>query len=321
VAAKLVEVLREAGLPDGILNFVPSLSPAVGETLVAHPQVDCIAFTGSRAVGCRIFAKAAEAPPGQNHLKRVIAEMGGKNAVIVDEDADLDDAVAGVAASAFSFQGQKCSAASRAIVVGKIYETFLRRLVEAARSLQLGPPEEPGTAMGPVIDERSLARIRQAIEAGRAAGRPALETDVSHLAEGYYVGPTIFSETDPESLLWKEEIFGPVLAVARAATFGQAIDMAMRSDYALTGGVYSRSPDNLERACREFRVGNLYLNRKITGAIVGRQPFGGYRMSGIGSKAGGPDYLLQFLEPRTITENTLRRGFAPDSDPPPTRPA
>ncbi len=314
IAAKFVEVLRECGLEPGVLNFVPSLGAAVGEALVAHPQVDCIAFTGSRAVGCRIFARAAEVAPGQNHLKRVIAEMGGKNAIIVDEDADPDDAVLGTLWSAFGFQGQKCSAASRVIVIGKIHDTFVRRLVDAARSLTLGPPDDPGAALGPVIDARARDRIRQAIEAGKQTARPVLETDVSALGDGYYVGPTIFTDADPGSAFCQEEIFGPVLAVLRAATFSQALEIAMRTDYALTGGVYSRSPDNLERACREFRVGNLYLNRKITGAVVGRQPFGGFRMSGIGSKAGGPDYLLQFLEPRTITENTLRRGFAAAAD-------
>jgi RHH-type proline utilization regulon transcriptional repressor/proline dehydrogenase/delta 1-pyrroline-5-carboxylate dehydrogenase len=284
----------------------------VGEYLVKHPKVHFIAFTGSRAVGCRINALAAEVPPGQDHLKRVIAELGGKNAIIVDSDADLDDAVVGTVASAFGYQGQKCSAASRVIVVGNGYEEFVRRLVEAARSVTVGMPEDPTSYMGPVIEERACINIRKAIERGKEVAKVALETEVSHLGDGYFIGPTIFTDVPPDSPLAQEEIFGPVLAVMRARTFDEALSIANGTSYALTGGVYSRSPEHLERARQEFRVGNLYLNRKITGAIVGRQPFGGFKLSGVGSKAGGPDYLLQFLEPRTITENTIRRGFAAD---------
>jgi RHH-type proline utilization regulon transcriptional repressor/proline dehydrogenase/delta 1-pyrroline-5-carboxylate dehydrogenase len=312
IAAKLMEILMAAGLPPGVVNFVPGPGAEIGEYLVKHPRIHCIAFTGSRAVGCRINALAAEVPPGQDHLKRVIAELGGKNAIIVDTDADLDDAVVGTVASAFGYQGQKCSAASRVIVVGKGYDEFTRRLVEAARSVTIGMPEEPGMFMGPVIDARARDNIRKAIEQGRAVARVALESDVSHLGAGYFIGPTIFTDVPPDSALAQEEIFGPVLAVLRAHDFDEALRIANGTTYALTGGVYSRSPEHLEQARREFRVGNLYLNRKITGAVVGRQPFGGFKLSGVGSKAGGPDYLLQFLEPRTITENTIRRGFAAD---------
>jgi RHH-type proline utilization regulon transcriptional repressor/proline dehydrogenase/delta 1-pyrroline-5-carboxylate dehydrogenase len=312
VAARLVGLLREAGVPEGVVNFLPGRGAEVGDFLVQHPEVDLVAFTGSREVGTRIFRLAAEVGPGQRHLKRVIAEMGGKNAIIVDTDADLDDAVLGTVASAFGYQGQKCSAASRVIAVGGAYERFLGRLVEAVRSLPIGPPEDPGTFMGPLIEAAAVERVRRAIEAGKRVARPVLEMEVSHLGEGFYLGPAVFADVPPESALAQEEIFGPVLALMQAPDLESALALANGSAYALTGGIYSRLPSHLARAAREFRVGNLYLNRKITGAMVGRQPFGGFKMSGVGSKAGGPDYLLQFLEPRTVTESTLRRGFAPD---------
>jgi RHH-type proline utilization regulon transcriptional repressor/proline dehydrogenase/delta 1-pyrroline-5-carboxylate dehydrogenase len=312
IAAKLVEILREAGLPDGVVNFLPGPGAEVGEYLVRHPQTHFVAFTGSRAVGTRIFSLAAEIAPGQDHLKYVIAELGGKNAIIVDRDADLDDAVLGTVASAFGYQGQKCSAASRVIVVGELYQVFVDRLVEAARSLRVGMPDEPGSFMGPVIDRRARESILKAVEAGKRSARLALEVDVSHLGEGHFIGPTIFTDVPPDSPLAQEEIFGPVLSVMQARSFAEALELANGTSYALTGGVYSRSPANLERAARRFRVGNLYLNRKITGAVVGRQPFGGFKMSGTDVKAGGPDYLLQFMHARVVTENTLRRGFAPD---------
>jgi RHH-type proline utilization regulon transcriptional repressor/proline dehydrogenase/delta 1-pyrroline-5-carboxylate dehydrogenase len=313
IAARLVELFSEAGVPHGVLNFLPGPGTEIGEFLVAHPHVHMIAFTGSRAVGCRINARAAELQEGQDHLKRVLAEMGGKNAILVDEDADLDEAVAGVTASAFGYAGQKCSACSRAIVHKAIYDAFLARLVEAARSLRVGPPEDPGSYLGPVIDATAQRRIRDYIEIGKQEGRLVLNTDVSALGDGYFVGPTIFADVPPLARIAQEEIFGPVLAVMKVNSFEEGLAVAMNTPYALTGGVYSRSPAHLAQARREFRVGNLYLNRKCTGAIVGRQPFGGFKMSGIGSKAGGPDYLLQFLEPRTVTENTVRHGFAPDA--------
>jgi RHH-type proline utilization regulon transcriptional repressor/proline dehydrogenase/delta 1-pyrroline-5-carboxylate dehydrogenase len=311
IAAQLVALLQEAGLPPGVLNFVPGPGGEIGDFLVTHPRIHFIAFTGSRAIGCRINRLAAEVREGQTHLKRVIAEMGGKNAIIVDQDADLDEAVHGTVAAAFGYQGQKCSACSRVIVLESIYAPFLDRLVEAARSLRIGPADDPVNFMGPVIDDRARDKIREYIQIGRAEARLVLETDVSALGDGYFVGPTIFADVPPSARIAQEEIFGPVLAVIRAKTFEEALEIAMGTDYALTGGLYSRSPARIEAARRQYRVGNLYINRKITGAIVGRQPFGGFRMSGIGSKAGGPDYLLQFLEPRTITENTMRHGFAP----------
>jgi RHH-type proline utilization regulon transcriptional repressor/proline dehydrogenase/delta 1-pyrroline-5-carboxylate dehydrogenase len=240
--------------------------------------------------------------------------MGGKNAIIVDDDADLDEAVLGVVHSAFGYQGQKCSACSRCIVLDSIYEVFLKRLVEATRSLKIGSADDPATSVGPVIDAESLQRIKNYLELGSREAKVALALDAGeHASRGNFVGPHIFADVKPDSRLAQEEIFGPVLAVIRAADLTEAIAIANRTDYALTGGVYSRSPANLDRACRELLVGNLYLNRPITGAMVGRQPFGGFKLSGIGTKAGGPDYLLQFVLPRTITENMLRRGFAPPS--------
>jgi RHH-type transcriptional regulator, proline utilization regulon repressor / proline dehydrogenase / delta 1-pyrroline-5-carboxylate dehydrogenase len=313
VAAQFMGVLREAGLPGGVVNFLPGPGRAVGEHLVRHPQVHVIAFTGSLEVGTRISRLAAEVVPGQHHVKRVIAEMGGKNAIVVDSDADLDDAVLGTVVSAFGYQGQKCSAASRVIVLEDVHDAFVRRLVEAGRSLRIGMPEDPATFLGPVIDRTARDRIRAAIEDGKEVARLALSVDCSHLGDGYFIGPTVFTEVPPESPLAQEEIFGPVLAVLRAHDYEEALRIANGTRYALTGGVYSRSPANLERAREAFEVGNLYLNRKITGAIVGRQPFGGFKLSGVGSKAGGPDYLLQFVEARTVTENTLRRGFAPEA--------
>jgi RHH-type proline utilization regulon transcriptional repressor/proline dehydrogenase/delta 1-pyrroline-5-carboxylate dehydrogenase len=311
IAARFAALLREAGLPDGVVNFLPGEGRAVGEFLVRHPAVHFVAFTGSVAVGTRINRLAAEPVPGQHHVKRVIAEMGGKNAIIVDASADLDDAVLGTLVSAFGYQGQKCSACSRAIVVASAYEAFVPRLMAAAEDLPVGLPEAPGMVMGPVIELAARDRIRQAIDQGTQHARLAMMRDVSHLEPGFFLGPAVFTEVDPGSPLAQEEIFGPVLAVMRARDFDEALTLANGTRYALTGGVYSRTPSHLARARQGFEVGNLYINRQITAALVGRQPFGGFRLSGVGSKAGGPDYLLQFVEPRTITENTLRRGYAP----------
>jgi RHH-type proline utilization regulon transcriptional repressor/proline dehydrogenase/delta 1-pyrroline-5-carboxylate dehydrogenase len=269
-----------------------------------------IAFTGSREVGLRINALAAQTREGQRGLKKVIAELGGKNAIIVDDDADLDEAVPGVVASAFGYAGQKCSACSRVVVLESVLEAFLGRLVAATRSLRIGPAEEPGTFVPPLIDDEAVRKVKRYIDIGKREGRVVLEMEAP-ADEGHFVGPVILADVSPEATVAQEEIFGPVLAVIRARRFEEALDVALSTPYALTGGLYSRSPAHIERAYREFRVGNLYINRKITGALVGRQPFGGLGLSGIGSKAGGPDYLVQFMEPRVITENTLRRGFAP----------
>jgi RHH-type proline utilization regulon transcriptional repressor/proline dehydrogenase/delta 1-pyrroline-5-carboxylate dehydrogenase len=255
-------------------------------------------------------------------VKHVIAEMGGKNAIVVDDDADLDEAVLGVVRSAFGYQGQKCSACSRAVVLRPVYEAFLARLVEATRSLVVGPAEDPATTVGPLIDAEARQRVEKYIELGKSQGRLVLAVDVGPLAQrGHFVGPHVFADVPPLAKIAQEEIFGPVLAVIPADSLDQAIAIVNGTDYALTGGIYSRSPANVERARREMLVGNLYINRPITGALVSRQPFGGFRLSGVGAKAGGPDYLLQFVVSRTITENTMRRGFAPTagqsrSDPP-----
>ncbi|MBI3301168.1 MAG: L-glutamate gamma-semialdehyde dehydrogenase [Deltaproteobacteria bacterium] len=312
IAAKLMEIFRSVGLPAGVLTYLPGLGEEVGEYLVTHPRVNLIAFTGSLTVGLRINALAAQTTEGQHGIKKVIAEMGGKNAIIVDDDADLDEAVLGVVTSAFGYAGQKCSACSRAIVLEQVYDLFLKRLVEATRSLRMGPAEEPGTFVPPLIDDEARQKVQRYIAIGKREGRVVLE--IAGPAEGYFVGPIIVTGVSPQAVIAQEEIFGPVLAVLKARDFDEALEMALGTPYALTGGLYSRSPAHIARARQEFRVGNLYLNRKITGALVGRQPFGGLGLSGIGSKAGGPDYLFQFMEPRVMTENTLRRGFAPKSN-------
>ncbi|MEO1994644.1 MAG: aldehyde dehydrogenase family protein, partial [Planctomycetaceae bacterium] len=315
VAAKFMEIVANAGLPDGVVNFLPGIGEEIGPELVGSPEVDMIVFTGSVDVGLEINRLAAVTDPRQRNVKRVIAEMGGKNAIIVDDDADLDEAVRGVVHSAFSYCGQKCSACSRVIVLQDIYDQFVARLCEAVSSLKVGPAAEPSTLVGPVIDKASQDRIQEYIEIGKQHAEPLLAVDVGKLADkGHYVGPHIFGDVPEDSPLVSDEIFGPVLAVQRAASLEQALNLANATDYALTGGIYSRSPANLERTRQELQVGNLYLNREITGALVQRHPFGGFRMSGIGSKAGGPDYLMQFLVPINISENTLRRGFAPSAE-------
>ncbi len=316
IASLLMDIANDVDLPAGVLNYLPGRGESVGARLVEHPDVSVIAFTGSRPVGLAINKRAAEvSASGITHVKHVIAEMGGKNAIIVDGDADLDEAVQGVMRSAFGFQGQKCSACSRAIVLSSVYDSFVSRLVEATRSLQVGPAEDPASNIGPVIDEASRQKVMEYVAIGRQEAREVLAVDVGPLAQqGFFVGPHIFSDAPPDGRLCQEEIFGPVLAVIRVTDLDEAFRIANSTDYALTAGMYSRSPANLDRARRELLVGNLYLNRSITGALVGRQPFGGFKLSGIGTKAGGPDYLLQFVLPRTITENTMRRGFAPPSD-------
>jgi RHH-type proline utilization regulon transcriptional repressor/proline dehydrogenase/delta 1-pyrroline-5-carboxylate dehydrogenase len=307
----LLDILREAGLPPLACQLLQG-GGELGAYLVRRPSVHLIAFTGSREAGLEILSEAYAHRPGQQHVKRVIAEMGGKNAIIVDADADLDEAVAHIIDSAFGYQGQKCSAASRLILVEAAHDRLLKRLVEAVKSLKIGPPKDPRNFIGPVIDAAAEARIARYIELGKREGKCVLETAAPK--EGYYIGPAIFSEIEPRHRLAQEEIFGPVLAVMRARDFDRALQLADDSSYALTGGLFSRSPAHIDQARREFRVGNLYVNRGITGAVVGRQPFGGLKLSGTGSKAGGPDYLLQFVEPRTASENTLRHGFVPPEE-------
>ncbi len=312
IAAKFMEILRDAGIPDGVVNYLPGVGEEVGPALVSHPEVDIIAFTGSRPVGLSINKLAAETDPRQQGVKQVIAEMGGKNAIIVDEDADLDEAVVGVIQSAFGYSGQKCSACSRVIVHSSVYEAFLKRLQPAVEALIVGPAEDPGTVLGPVIDEQAQKRINDYIALGIEEHRVIASIDIKSLAkEGYFAAPHVFADVPHDARIAQQEIFGPVLCIIKAKDFDEAIDFANQTDYALTAGVYSRSPKNLDIARQELQAGNLYLNRPITGALVQRQPFGGFKMSGIGSKAGGRDYLLQFLIPVNVTENTLRRGFAP----------
>ena len=304
--ALLVEILREAGLPDAACQLLQG-GGELGAYLVRHPAVHLIAFTGSREVGLEILRAAYDHPPEQEHVKRVVCEMGGKNAIIIDEDADLDEAVVHILESAFGYQGQKCSAASRIILTEEIHDHLLERLVEAVRSLKIGPPDDPRNFIGPVIDAAAHSRIIGYIDLAKREGKCVLDREAP--SDGYFIGPAIFGDIEPTHRLANEEIFGPVLSVIKAKGFDAALAIANRSSYALTGGIFSRSPAHIEKARKEFRVGNLYINRGITGAVVERQPFGGLKLSGIGSKAGGPDYLLQFLEPRTISENTLRHGF------------
>ena len=313
IGAKLMEVFQEAKFPPGVVNFLPGVGEEIGPELVRHPDVALIAFTGSRGVGLTINREAADTWAGQDHIKRAIAELGGKNAIIIDEDADMDEAIHGVVWSAFGYAGQKCSACSRVIVP----ESLLRSFSESARRSDEEPQDRrrrkiPAAMFGAGDRRRGASPHPRRHRPREKEADLAYAGDIGPCAdEGFYIAPHIFADVKPESFLAQEEIFGPVLAVLKARDLSHGLEIANGTKYALTGGFFSRSPANIARVKHEFRVGNLYINRKITGALVDRQPFGGFKMSGIGSKAGGPDYLLQFLLPRTITENTLRRGFAP----------
>ncbi len=314
IAAKLMQLWKQVELPDGVINFLPGPGKVVAEYLSRKPDIHIISFTGSLQVGTQLIATGAQIQHGQTHIKKVIAEMGGKNAIIIDSDADFDDAIIGTLQSAFGFQGQKCSAASRVIVIESIYEKFVDRLLEAASSLTMGSPIEPENFIGPVIDEHAYNNIQQTISNGMTIANANFLFDDTNIDKGYFINPCIFTDVDPESPLAQEEIFGPVLSVIKANNFEHAIKIANSTRYALTGGVYSRQPSHLDYAKQFFNVGNLYLNRKITGAIVQRQPFGGFAMSGAGSKTGGSDYLQQYMDCCNVTENTLRRGFAPEPE-------
>ena len=313
IGARLVAAFVASGLPPAALALLPGLGESVGAALVAHRDISVIAFTGSRPVGLDINAVAARVVPGQRQVKRVIAEMGGKNPMIVDTDADLDQAVPIVVGSAFGFSGQKCSALSRLIVIGGVYDELVSRLVGAAGVLLIGHPSAMGTDIGPLIDADAQAKVQGYVDLAPREGRVVLHrADVPE--EGFFVGPTIVAGVAPSGRLATEEIFGPVLSVFAASDFDAALALANDNDYALTAGILSRSPAMIRRASAELKAGNVYVNRGITGAVVGRQPFGGLGLSGVGSKAGGPDYLLQFLEPRVVSENTLRQGFAAVTD-------
>jgi 1-pyrroline-5-carboxylate dehydrogenase len=299
IAAQFVRVLEEVGLPAGVVNFLPGPGSTIGDALVENLQVRFIAFTGSRDVGLRINELAAKPRKGQRWLKRTILEMGGKDAVVVDETADLDAAAAGIVASAFGFQGQKCSAGSRAIIVDKVYDQVLQKITEMTKQLTMGDVTRPETLIGPVVDENALKKITEYIKIGKGEGR-LVAGGGSH-GPGYFIEPTIIADVDPHARIAQEEIFGPVLAVIRAKDFDDAMHIANDTEYGLTGALYSKDARRIERAKEEYHVGNLYFNRKCTGALVGVHPFGGFNMSGTDSKAGGRDYLLLFTQAKAIS--------------------
>jgi 1-pyrroline-5-carboxylate dehydrogenase len=302
IAAKFVELLEEAGLPEGVVNFCPGSGASFGNAIVAHPKTRFIAFTGSREVGLGINQAAARQAPGQIWIKRTILEMGGKDAIIVDTDVDLDQAVEGVTQSAFGFQGQKCSACSRAIVDERVYDKFLELLAARVRKIPIGDPAE-NISLGPVINEASMKTILAYIERGKREGRlitgggRAVEA-----GEGYFIEPTVIADIQPKSKLEQEEIFGPVLVVLKSRDYPHALEIANDTEFGLTGAVYTNSRERIERAIRDFHVGNLYINRKCTGAMVGAHPFGGFNMSGTDSKSGGPDYLYLFTQAKAVGE-------------------
>lgn len=300
VAAKFVEVMLEAGLPAGVLNFVPGSGAEVGDYLVDHPKTRFISFTGSRDVGLRIYKRASEVNEGQIWLKRVIAEMGGKDTIVVDKEADLELAAQSIVKSAFGFSGQKCSACSRAVIVEDVYDQVLARAVELTKQLTVGNPVE-NHFMGPVIDQAAFDKIMSYIEIGNEEGR-ILTGGEGDSSTGYFVQPTIVADVDPQGRLMQEEIFGPVVAFTKAKDFNEALEIANNTEYGLTGAVITTNRLNMEKAREEFHVGNLYFNRGCTGAIVGYQPFGGFNMSGTDSKAGGPDYLQLHMQAKTTSE-------------------
>jgi 1-pyrroline-5-carboxylate dehydrogenase len=303
IGYKFMEIMDAAGLPPGVINFVAGPGGAVGDTLVTHPKTRFVAFTGSKEVGIHINEEAAKVRNGQIWLKRVIAEMGGKDSIIVDREVpDLDEAAAGVIVSAFGFQGQKCSACSRVIVDEKIYEKFLDLLVKRAESITVGEAKELSNYMGPVVNKGSMEKIMRYIEIGQQEGGKLVAGGTREYGEGYFLRPTIIADVDPKATIAQEEIFGPVLAVIKARDFDHALEIANNTEFGLTGAVYTKDKKKLEKAKREFHVGNLYLNRKCTGAMVGAHPFGGFNMSGTDSKAGGQDYLQLFLQAKSVAE-------------------
>jgi 1-pyrroline-5-carboxylate dehydrogenase len=301
IAARFVALLEEAGVPAGVINFLPGGGGEIGDFLVGHPRTRFISFTGSREVGTHIYALAAQVQPGQRWLKRVIAEMGGKDAIVVDETADLAAAAEGITTSAFGFQGQKCSAASRAIVLEPVYQDVLSQVARRTEALRVGPAEDPATQVAAVIDGSQFRKVMSYMEIGQREGRLVVGGEPDG-QDGWYIQPTVFADIAEDCTLAQEEIFGPLLSFIRARDYDHALEIANNTEYGLTGGVYSRDRQRLERARSEFHVGNLYLNRKITGAMVGAQPFGGFNMSGTDSKAGGPDYLQLFIQAKVVVE-------------------
>jgi 1-pyrroline-5-carboxylate dehydrogenase len=301
IAAQFMRIMEEAGVPPGVINFLPGDGGTIGDHLVGHRLTRFISFTGSREVGLHINQLAAETGPGHRWIKRVVAEMGGKDAIVVDETADLEAAAQGIVASAFGYQGQKCSACSRAILVDAVYDQVAARVVELTRALRLGPAERSDTQMGPVIDGRALEKIMSYIHWGKE--HAVLLTGGERAAEpGFFISPTVFGDVEPGSRLEQEEIFGPVLSLVRVSDYARALEVANDTEYGLTGSVYTARRDRIEQARREFEVGNLYINRKCTGAVVGAHPFGGFNMSGTDSKTGSPDYLLLFSQMKAVAE-------------------
>ena len=301
IAYKFMEVLEEAGLPKGVVNYIPGSSSEIGDYLIDHKDTSLISFTGSRDVGVSIYERAAKVQKGQTHLKRVIAEMGGKDTIIVDSEGDLDLAADSIVQSAFGFSGQKCSACSRVIAVEDIYDELLDKVVERTEKLTVGDSTDQANYMGPVIDENSLNKIKKYIEIGKKEGR-IVAGGTTDEEKGHFVNPTVIADLKHDDRVMQEEIFGPVVGFSKAKDFDQAIEFANDTEYGLTGGVITNNRSKLEQARRDFMVGNLYFNRGCTGAIVGYQPFGGFKMSGTDSKAGGPDYLVLHLQGRTTSE-------------------
>jgi 1-pyrroline-5-carboxylate dehydrogenase len=302
IAYKFFELLEEAGLPAGVVNFMPGSGAEVGDVVVDHPKTRFIAFTGSKEVGLRINERAAKTQPGQLWIKRVVAEMGGKDAIIVADDANLDEAATGVVQSAFGFQGQKCSACSRAIIDARIYDPMIEKIAELTAKIKVGNPTETGTTMSAVINEKAFKTINGYVEKGKAEGGRVIAGGGSDGEQGFFIEPTVIADVKPGATIEQEEIFGPVLAVIKANDYDDALRIANDTQFGLTGAVYSTDETKLERARREFHVGNLYLNRKCTGALVGVHPFGGFNMSGTDSKAGGRDYLLLFMQAKVSSE-------------------
>ncbi|KZZ84162.1 L-glutamate gamma-semialdehyde dehydrogenase [Bacillus sp. SJS] len=301
VAAKFIEVLEEAGLPKGVVNYIPGSGAEVGDYLVDHPRTRFISFTGSRDVGLRIYERASKLSEGQIWLKRVIAEMGGKDTIVVDKEADLELAAQSIVKSAFGFSGQKCSACSRAVIVEDVYDQVVDRVIELTKELTVGDTTDGSIFMGPVIDQAAFDKIMEYVEIGRSEGR-LLAGGEGDSSKGYFIQPTVVADVDPKARVMQEEIFGPFVAIAKAKDFNEAIEIANNTEYGLTGAVITNNRDHIEQAREDFHVGNLYFNRGCTGAIVGYQPFGGFNMSGTDSKAGGPDYLVLHMQAKTTSE-------------------
>jgi len=311
----LFEIFLEAGMPEDVAAFLPGKGEIIGDFLARNHNISTVIFTGSKDVGLKLIEMGGYTNQKQKHVKKVIAEMGGKNAIVIDSDADIDEAVKGVLYSSFGFQGQKCSACSRVYVVSDdVYKIFTSRFAEAISDLKIGPSSDPSSFAGPVISEESKQRIEKIVENAKLSLEVLRENEIAPQIKsmGHFVSPIAFYNVPDDHVIMKEEIFGPVVAIQKVSSFKEGIEKALDSEYRLTGGIFSRSPANIEYAIRNFKVGNLYINRTCTGALVYRQPFGGSHMSGVGSKAGGPDYLIQFVIPRVVSENTMRRGFAPE---------